>query len=203
MLQRFSFMARAFSFIILLIGLFTMKSIRDELGPIWAAEEQRKEQLYSMHVEELNNKPFNVYNYDNIRFSIAQTNNDFSIHVNTSKCNIKTTDNRIITKQSGIATLSCSIIPFNELSNNDIEALKNQDFTKLESGFETILWGKNDNNFIISYDNNANIYMNDNKTFHMHLKDSRKYLLRLSIVYNSSLKNDNKLQQTYTYIILN
>ena len=44
---------------------------------------------------------------------------------------------------------------------------------------------------------------NDNKSFKVHLKDSQQYLLRVSIIYNSALRNENKLYQTYNYIILN
>ena len=97
-------------------------------------------------------------------------------------------------------------MPYKNISPGEIEALKKQEFDRfydLESKFQIINWQECNDNYILSPDNTPNIYLNDNKSFKVHLKDSQQYLLRVSIIYNSALRNENKLYQTYNYIILN
>ena len=207
MLKKFSIITRIFSSIFILIGLYSMKSIKDELAPIFAMEKARKEYLYNVHTDEFNNRPNVLTNYDNVKIAVNKVNNnDYTVNVDTTNAKIKTSDDRIKSKKLELATIFCTIVPYKDISPGEIEALKKQEFDRfydLESKFQIINWQECNDNYILSSDNTPNIYLNDNKSFKVHLKDSQQYLLRVSIIYNSALRNENKLYQTYNYIILN
>ena len=100
MLKKFSIITRIFSSILILIGLYSMKSIRDELAPIFAMEKARKEYLYNVHTDEFNNRPNVLTNYDNVKIAVNKiNNNNYTVNVDTTNAKIKTSDDRIKSKK--------------------------------------------------------------------------------------------------------
>lgn len=218
--KRLVFGYKVLKYLFLFIGFYCFSILVKNMEPIWQEAATRNAGVQKIHTTEFSNKSLNYQNYDGIKFIIVNpkviNGNIYQsyIEVDTSGFKIPTDKLRtdIVNRSKALGRIMCEAVPTKDYNDPD---KKKKLITEKYDGIELDMLplyssrpSKSYNDGYIGYfypigeSGESDIFYNQTSKLQLIELDPSLTIIRISIIYDTSLIIDNLAKQTYNYITI-